>query len=307
MAGLLSLSFPGLGHLYLDKVKQAIAFAVISEVSLIAYWLLIVNGLMESLGGLIAASGFLLVLVSIVIWAAVSAFRQARIDIEIRPRWYTKWYALLGVWLLGQAWGYWYEYMGGVTVATYSIPAQSMHPNLLVGDYLVAEKNAFRSRLPKRGEIAVFKLGDGKTDYIKRVIGLPGDRVQLVDGRLRINGKVVEREKADTPADFDTWLGQQAQSGRPYVDTKSGGIYREMLSDGPQYLVREETDQGHVDNTSEFKVPDVHFFVLGDNRDRSKDSRYFEDGPFVPVKNLRDRPIYLYWSENLSRIGKSIR
>lgn len=186
----------------------------------------------------------------------------------------------------------------------FSIPSGSMIPTLLIGDYLFVSKFSYgysRYSLPfglplisgrilasppERGDVAVFKLpSDNKTDYIKRVIGLPGDRVQVVDGILNINGKAVERAPAGE-----------------FVVTNGAGVsqhyhrYIETLPNGKQHPIIELSDAGPFDNTGVYTVPADHYFVMGDNRDSSRDSRFLSEVGYVPFKNLIGRAEFIFFS-----------
>lgn len=183
----------------------------------------------------------------------------------------------------------------------FSIPSGSMVPSLLVGDYLFVSKYAygysrfslpfgpplFDGRVledqPERGDVAVFKLPtDDSTDYIKRVIGLPGDRVQVRDGILRINGQPVNRKKL-----------REVQVGDASVT-----IYRETLPNGVSHLIRERSDSYPYDNTPVYVVPKGHYFMMGDNRDSSQDSRALNQVGYVPLENLVGRAEFLFFSHD---------
>jgi signal peptidase I len=171
----------------------------------------------------------------------------------------------------------------------FTIPSASMEPTLLVGDYIIVSKFAYgwgrhsiplnpplgQSRLwyqaPKRGDIIVFKLPrDGRTDYIKRLVGLPGDQIQITHGVLHINGQAVQREK----------LG-------PGVADPEGGFtpvvtrYQETLPGGKTFVTNSFSPDGAADNTAVYTVPKGCFFMMGDNRDDSLDSR-FDPGDIAP-------------------------
>jgi signal peptidase I len=194
-----------------------------------------------------------------------------------------------------------------VAFEPFNIPSGSMIPTLLVGDYLFVSKFSYgysKHSLPfslpilpdrvlfeepERGDVAVFKLpSDNKTDYIKRVIGLPGDKIQMKNGRLFINNKMVKREK----------IGD-------YIQTDDGGNLRrtvryiETLPNGKTHEILEEWgDKGPLDNTGVYEVPAGHYFALGDNRDNSQDSRVRPQVGFIPKENLVGRAEVLFFSTN---------
>ncbi len=186
----------------------------------------------------------------------------------------------------------------------FNIPSGSMIPTLLIGDYLFVSKysygysrysfpfgpNLFDGRVwagePTRGDVVVFKLPrDNETDYIKRVIGLPGDEIQMIDGVLHINGKAVKKEKA---ADF---VPQHADGpGRAMTR------YIETLPNGVSYPVLDLVRSSIGDNTEIYKVPEDHFFMMGDNRDNSTDSRFLSEVGYVPYENLLGKAQIIFFS-----------
>lgn len=184
----------------------------------------------------------------------------------------------------------------------FSIPSGSMRPTLLEGDYLFTSKFSygysrysvpfapplFEGRIwagnPERGDIAVFKLpSNTRIDYIKRVIGLPGDRIQMIAGELHINGVAVKREKQDSITNLDV-----TEVDRP-VD-----VYRETLPNGVTYNTLDLTQNGIGDDTREFVVPEGHYFMMGDNRDNSVDSRF--NVGFVPAVNFVGKANIIFFS-----------
>ena len=193
------------------------------------------------------------------------------------------------------------EFTAAVVIRTliaqpYTIPATSMAPTVELGDYVVAAKFPygysnfslpFGHFLPeftyaktpaKRGDIVIFRLpSDPSTDYIKRVIGLPGDLVQIKDGVTYLNGIALKREASGKYNSANA----EHSSDDSYKDVP---LFREFLPDGTSYTVMELTDSGEGDNTPVFSVPADHYFVMGDNRDNSSDSR-FSVG-YVPEANV---------------------
>ena len=174
----------------------------------------------------------------------------------------------------------------------FSIPTASMQSTLMIGDYFIANKWAwgygkysfplplpFNGRilgnLPNRGDVAVFRNEITNEDYIKRVIGMPGDRIQMKAGRLYINGTMVEREQIGTSTDTDS-----------YMTTEPVTLYTETLPNGVKHTIQEISDNGSLDNTAEYVVPAGHYFMMGDNRDRSADSRVLSQVGYVSGDNL---------------------
>ena len=186
----------------------------------------------------------------------------------------------------------------------FNIPSGSMIPTLLVGDYLFVSKfsygyskhslpyspNLFSGRIlgsePERGDVAVFKLPtDNETDYIKRVVGLPGDEVQMIDGTLHINGKAVPKKRVGDLILRDAF-------GNPRRIAR----FEETLPNGVKYPVLDLTPSGSSDNTKLFKVPEGHYFMMGDNRDNSTDSRVLSAVGYVPLENMVGRAEIIFFS-----------
>ena len=184
----------------------------------------------------------------------------------------------------------------------FSIPSGSMRPTLLEGDYLFVTKwaygysrhslpfspNLFSGRIwgsdPERGDVAVFKFPPNPTvDYIKRIVGLPGDRIRMEAGALIINDVPVPRQLT-------------GQINNPDITEVEGpvDVYRETLPNGVSYDTLDIFQNSPGDNTREFIVPPGHFFAMGDNRDNSSDSRFTVG--FVPAENLVGRANYVFFS-----------
>ena len=195
----------------------------------------------------------------------------------------------------------------------FNIPSGSMIPTLLIGDYLFVSKysygysryslplspNLFSGRIlghmPERGDVAVFKLPrDNSTDYIKRIVGLPGDRVQVKAGQLFINGTVVPRTRLGVyPRLNEQGEPERDYQGRPKEDT----LYSELLPNGRVHDLLKQYDQGGLNDTPEFRVPEGRLFAMGDNRDNSSDSRDPMGGVgFIPFENLVGRAEFIFFS-----------
>lgn len=186
----------------------------------------------------------------------------------------------------------------------FNIPSGSMKDTLLIGDYIFVSKysygysrysfpfapDMFRGRIfsakPERGDIAVFKLPrDPSVDYVKRVIGLPGDKIQMIDGVLNINGIAVPKVRLEDEIATDEF-GQTTRVAR----------YRETLPNGVSYTVLDLDPHGFFDNTQVFDVPPDHYFMMGDNRDNSTDSRVLGAVGYVPLENFVGRAAMVFFS-----------
>ncbi len=196
-----------------------------------------------------------------------------------------------------------------VGLEPFNIPSGSMIPTLLVGDYLFVSKYAygyskyslpwdidlFSGRLfgsgPERGDVAVFKLPrDNETDYIKRIVGLPGDRIQVKGGLLYVNDVPVERRQIENFT-FDDVYGR----------SRSIAQYEEILPNGATHHTLDANPNGNLDNTDVYNVPAGHYFAMGDNRDNSLDSRIdnaYSGVGFIPAENLVGRAEFIFYSTN---------
>lgn len=197
----------------------------------------------------------------------------------------------------------------------YKIPSESMLPTLEVGDHLYVSKFAYgfsrhsapfglhklpflkdgkiMSKLPKRGDVAVFRNPKNELVMIKRVVGLPGDTIRVHRGRLYINNVIVVREA------IDNYLYREHEGRKVGVD-----VYMEHWPDEKDsHRIYEQTDSGNLDNTVEFTIPDETVFFMGDNRDNSTDSRAILGPGYVPLTHLIGRAEYMMFS--FKRCNKS--
>ncbi len=293
LAAFLSLLTPGIGHLYNGRPKAAIAFFIVLAVLVACMgWLLQSDLIAQDYLGLVLAAVVVLLAVLTYLAAIGNAFRVARQSGEVQLQWFMRWYVYLGIFIAAFVLNE-LATPEKVSIRSYWMPATSMQPGLMKGDVLIAETGDFEDRLPKRGEVILYLL-DPQTTFIKRVVGLPGDRVQMRDGVLFINGEKVARTKVGNQKITDAF-------GRDITVT----VYEESLADSPDYLIVEISNSEPFDNTPVIEVPPGHLFVLGDNRDNSLDSRSPRHGT-IPITDLSDKPRYIYWSRDLFRIGLHI-
>ena len=183
-------------------------------------------------------------------------------------------------------------------VEPFKIPSGSMIPTLLVGDYVLVNKFSYGVRLPftgallfgqnkpRRGDIVVFKYpDDSRQDFIKRVVGLPGDRVEIRNDRLWVNGQPVDRVERGAFAYSDA-----------HRRTIRGRRFAETSTDGSEYtIIRTRERRGSRAFGGPWFVPEHHYFMMGDNRDNSSDSRVWQNS-FVAAERIKGRAFRIHWS-----------
>ena len=193
-------------------------------------------------------------------------------------------------------------------IQPFYIPSSSMEPNLLVGDRIFVSKfsygyskhsfpfspnfsnKRFLSKEPTQGDLVVFKTpSDNRTDYIKRLIGLPGDEIQFINGELFINKIKIKRKKIDNI--FQIRCGNFSLETNTYIET---------LPNGTEHLVT-YNKKGSLQNTKIYKVPNNHYFLMGDNRDCSKDSRFLEEVGYVKKLNLVGKAKIIFFSNDTQK------
>ena len=193
----------------------------------------------------------------------------------------------------------------------FTIPSGSMIPTLLIGDFIFVSqykygyskhslpfslpliKGRILEKKPERGDVVVFKTpNDNRTDYVKTLIGLPGDKIQVKEGILYINGKMVERNKV------------QNSTMRVHNNYLNKFDYVEVLPNGRKHIVRElKGDNSPSDNTIIYTVPENNFFLMGDNRDNSIDSRVLNYVGFVPFENIVGKAEIIFFSIDRNNYG----
>ena len=193
------------------------------------------------------------------------------------------------------------------------IPSSSMEPNLLVGDRLFVAKyeygysrhsfpfspkftdKRFVAKKPSRGDVIVFKTpADNRTDYIKRLIGLPGDTIQMRDGEIFLNNEKIKRRSIK--------ITKEIKCGKEAINVNA---FEEILPNGKKYIAVYR-DDGTMLNTDVFVVPDDHYFFMGDNRDCSKDSRFLSSVGYVSFINLVGKAKIIFFS-NYKEKGSFIK
>ena len=187
----------------------------------------------------------------------------------------------------------------------FHIPSSSMKPNLLIGDYIFVSKYSYGysrysfplginffsgrilKRVPKRGDVVVFRLpSQPSVNYVKRLIGFPGDKIQVVNGVVFINKQEVAKTSSGVFIDSDNEVENEIK------------IFSEKLPEGKIVQTLDQNSQMAQDNTGVYEVPQGHYFMMGDNRDNSQDSRFLTEVGYVPEENLVGRADFIFFSNS---------
>jgi signal peptidase I len=262
LAAFLSLITPGLGQLYNAQTGKALAFYMCT---LLFYPIVSLTSIAFHFNGAVFLLLAILCFLAVVLCDAAFSARRLK---QVKMRGYNKWYVYLAVFLvhvIAIA-----PIMESVLfprpVKAYRIPSGAMKPTLQIGDHIIATLTPHANYIPQRGDIAIFKFPkDLSKDFIKRVIGLPGEEIEVRDKKVLINGRELH----------DPW-----------------GVH---------------TDPSIVDRRDRFGpvvIPSGHYFVMGDNREHSYDSRYWG---FVDALYIKGNALYIYWAKDKSRIGNTIQ
>lgn len=291
-AALVLMVLGGAGYLYVGKPKRfALYFAVTALMTASIY-----HGLWGRLADPVVYLSVTVVslLVTLGFWIDGVRLAVGRTDYKLRGynRWWIYVLCLIAMMLMSSL----DEISFGKIqrgARSYSIPSGSMAPIMVLGDTVIADAKAYRNMDPERGDVVVFRLPrDPAIDYTKRVIGLPGERVQMVDGVLHINGAAVPQEKVGA-----------------ITSPEQGNVtrYKETLPGGASHIVQHIESNQISRNTQEYAIPENHYFVLGDNRDNSNDSRHLTGVGFVPRENIYALVGGVIWSKDWSRMGLRVK
>lgn len=264
-AALLTFITTGLGQLYNGQPRQALFFFLaMTSISVLSY-------LMDWFASAIALLVVLVVSLALELVAVVHAATVAwkRQDYVLQP--YNRWYVYVGL-IIASSLLSWGLQSALFTYDTFTIPSNSMQPTLQVGDYLMAKTDAYRGHDPERGDVVVFRLPeDPHKIFVKRVIGLPGERVAVKQYRVYINGQAIA----------DPWANLKLKA-------VAKGVQEAPADFGPVV------------------VPRRAYFVLGDNRRYSYDSRLWLGDPFVPRQAIIGKAMYILWSRDRGRVGQGM-
>ncbi len=270
LALLLSFATPGLGQMYNGKLKRGIVFFIIFEFLLILVH--IFSGLRFEFRGLVLFVASAVILFGFFIFVLLDALigiNKLKVTV-LKP--YHRWYFYVGIFAAVLI-------INDVILESilpdiknfksYRIPSFTMAPTLLVGDRLIADREIYKKEKPKRGDVIIFEYPkDPSKDFIKRVIGLEGEKVEIIDNKIYINEKLID----------DPW--------GHYESTGQASYLKELENFGPVV------------------VPKDSLFVLGDNRNNSQDSRFWG---FVDIRKVKGKALYLYWAKDKSRIAIEIK
>ncbi|MFO1116955.1 MAG: signal peptidase I [Beijerinckiaceae bacterium] len=292
--GLISVPFPGLGHILARRWGFGASLLAITLVAGAALAILM-DRVAPTPGPVAVAIGLMAFGIVAAILAALSAMRLLWRESPAPVGWRrSAWFAgLLAVAVTGVQ-----SLIFDREWKSYSTPSTSMVPTLELGDYFFADTRAFA---PKRGDVVVLrKPGDEGTVYVKRIVGLPGESVQMKAGRLFLNGAAVARA-ADGSVELRA-LGGEARPAPAYVETLPGA--------SPHRIVEAEGDAGPLDDTPGYVVPAGSYFLMGDNRDNSVDSRMARESGglgFVPAANIFGKAGAIFWSRSPARIFRPVQ
>jgi len=294
VAVVLSLIMAGLGQIYCGRIIRGLIFALLCTVPFAVIAGLFIHEAAIKLS-LMLITGFVSVVSLVAIIDSWYLARHTKPDYELKE--YNRWYVYLLLCLINMGGSTTYSlYFRDNYMGAFRAPTTSNYPTILPGDRFLANKLAYRSKDPKRGDLVVFASPQNRRiNFVKRVVAIAGDTVEIKDNDLYINGQKLERIKLDDSILSKIKIEVQGKmlDGDIYEETNNGAKYKIFLKSG--------VDPKSADFTK-VTVPEYHCFVLGDNRNLSQDSRHF--GP-IPLAAIKGRADYLYWpAKDWTRFGR---
>ncbi|UCC97785.1 MAG: signal peptidase I [Phycisphaerales bacterium] len=297
VAVMFSLIMPGLGQVYCGRLKRGLILTFLNILPLPTitglFYLSSSPMLMQAVIGLILTGG--IVQLAALLDSAYLA-KRAGAEYQLNDCNSPLVYVLLVLIVTGGSIGS-SLYLRDRALEAFRVPTASCYPTILPNDRILANKSVYQTNGPQRGDLVVHICPENRhSNYIKRVVALAGDTVEVRDGRLYINGKELPRRElpASTPEEIRIQAGEDILEGRVFEETNGNARYR-IFSAGPP-------DEQSADDFEKTAVPEHHCFVLGDNRNLSRDSRHF--GP-VHLGLIKGRADYLYFpAKDWSRFGK---
>lgn len=274
---------PVIGMCYVNRGKLAVSYLMLVVIVLVAPFLVASYGILDTHPLDAINVAFVILLIIGAIHCFLTAKRRNRSE---RIKWYARWYVLLSFVVLPLLFSIGFRHF---FYEPFLISANSMSPNINMGDYLFAKKSAYHERPPERGDIIIFKIDN--VSFIKRIVGLPGDRIQIRGGMLYINDQALPRKQVNDYRLEDS-------NGECIVQQ-----FVETLPEGKEYSILDRDINSPLDNTEVYSVPARHYFVLGDNRDQSQDSRDQNKIGFVPEENIIGRASVILWNETKNRLN----
>jgi len=294
LAALLSFIVPGVGQVYCGRLVRGLTFGLVYGLAIpVAFGLLGYLGPVPTVVfGLLAVAALLGVVIAAALDAARLAARTRR-DYQLQAYNRPAVYVLIGLLIQGSSIGY-ALHLRSSLVEAFRVPAASEYPTILPGDRILADKTAYWKTDVSRGDVIIFHppTGDWRSNYIKRIVALGGDTVEIKQGELYINDQKLPRELVSARVTMVDVTGQVVE----------GHIYREQNADTSYKTFQAGDDLPSKWDSERITVPEDHCFVLGDNRSNSLDSRRFGS---IPYATIRGRADYIYWpADTWSRFGR---
>ena len=294
VAVVLSFVMAGLGQIYCGRIIRGLVFALLCTVPFAVIAGLFIHEAAVKVSFLLITA-FVSVVGLVAIIDSWYLAKHTKPDYELKD--YNRWYVYLLLCLINMGGSATYSlYFRDHYMEAFRVPTASNYPTIAPGDRFLANKLAYRNQDPKRGDLVVFvNPKNRRINFVKRVVALAGDTVEIKDNDLYINGQKLERTKLDDSilSKIKTEVGGEILKGNIYEETNYGVKYKIFLKSGVDPKLA---------NFAKVTVPDYHCFVLGDNRNMSEDSRHF--GP-LPLAAIKARADYLYWpAKDWSRFGR---